>query len=882
MPAYGGAAGGPGDYTAGPAWVAAPAAASQFYAPPTVLPVGTYILESFTGGDGSTPGSLTFGGDPTIAGGVSLLTGRARFATGVTGGYSSNDKVTRRFTSADGVALSVADIDITLTYSGDGTESYPSIYARAVQDGHYDGQTGYELAFKGAGVLELGSSLNYVGTTLGRFTYSDSPGVLYKVRFRVVGSRLQVWQTTAGAQFSVAPQIDATDTTLTAAGSTGITVNGGNAATQAYWFVDDLTVTDGATVTAFTGDAAFTGSGQLAAAGGIPAASFVERFDSGVQDAARWDWYGAAGDVSIVGGALQAKALPAYPAAQTTGVYNLVGSSATVQVVGVPNLVANGSTEAMLRLSLDSANEIAVVWANGQLYFRTRVNYAYSDVGAVPFDQAAMAWWRIREQGGTLYWDTSPDSVAWTVRRTLAGAPFPLNALKIGLLAGNYNNADPATVGVATFDNLNAPPAPAYTGAAAFGGSGSLAATGTATLPGPASFTGSGQATVTGSAAPAATAGFTGSGALAAAGSASTTAAASFAGSGQLSATGTAATRSPATFTGTGTLTATGTPTVASAATFTGAGSLTVTATTATAGAAGFTGSGQTSAGGVPAPTGTAAFTGSGQLAAAGQPGMSGAAAFTGAGQLAAASTATTSAGAAFAGAGQLAAASTPATSTAAGFSGAGQASAAGTPSTGTPAALSGSGTLTATTAASASAAVGFTGSGQVAATTAPTIGVVPAFTGSGALTASGTTASSSPTSFAGSGALTAVTSGVSVQAAAFTGAGSLAAAVKPGTGGTAYLSGDGTLTTVTLTTTTAAGAFTGAGDLTTAGRAGVRGAPGFTGDGALTVIGAGGPTRPGRDITVTGTLPSRTKTGTLPGRAATATLTRRRWDGTL
>ena len=74
---------------------------------------------------------------------------------------------------------------------------------------------------------------------------------------------------------------------------------------------------------------------------------------------------------------------------------------------------------------------IAYEWGGGSPAAGLRFTFAYQiadSINPIPFDPVAHRWWRIREgtgagAGGTsgnLYWDTSPDGVTWTNRRTYA------------------------------------------------------------------------------------------------------------------------------------------------------------------------------------------------------------------------------------------------------------------------------------------------------------------------------------------------------------------------------------------------------------------------------------------------------------------------------
>ena len=87
---------------------------------------------------------------------------------------------------------------------------------------------------------------------------------------------------------------------------------------------------------------------------------------------------------------------------------------------------------------------------------------AYCRVGGVDgtpqsatYVPATHRWLRIREAGGTLYWDTSPDGTTWALFHSLA-APFAVTALTVRLLAGDWDS--PVTPETYTWDNLTTPP----------------------------------------------------------------------------------------------------------------------------------------------------------------------------------------------------------------------------------------------------------------------------------------------------------------------------------------------------------------------------------------------------------------------------------------
>src|SRR4029079_7702764 len=67
-------------------------------------------------------------------------------------------------------------------------------------------------------------------------------------------------------------------------------------------------------------------------------------------------------------------------------------------------------------------------------------------------DTTADRWLRLRESGGTIYADTSPDGMTWTNRLSVAD-PFPVTA--VHAFVGSDTWSAQATGSLAKFDNFN-------------------------------------------------------------------------------------------------------------------------------------------------------------------------------------------------------------------------------------------------------------------------------------------------------------------------------------------------------------------------------------------------------------------------------------------
>jgi glucose/arabinose dehydrogenase len=146
------------------------------------------------------------------------------------------------------------------------------------------------------------------------------------------------------------------------------------------------------------------------------------------------------------------------------GKYDLTGTALTVEVPQVTN--ANGTAETQLVAELDANNRLIVVRNKNGLVLRQRVNGANTDK-TVTWNATNMRWWRIREAGGKIFYETSANGQTWTTRQTLA-KPFDITNLGVRLTAGTTSAV--ASPGSAKFDNLNLPPQPAINNAVVLNG----------------------------------------------------------------------------------------------------------------------------------------------------------------------------------------------------------------------------------------------------------------------------------------------------------------------------------------------------------------------------------------------------------------------------
>jgi hypothetical protein len=145
--------------------------------------------------------------------------------------------------------------------------------------------------------------------------------------------------------------------------------------------------------------------------------------------------------------------LVVFSAYYSSASYDLTGSSFVVQVPQTANVATTAQT--YIALNGQGANDIEMLEENGQLTARISVGGTDQNLASAAYDPTQHAWWRIRESGGTLFWDTSPDGKTWTVLCS-DSTPFAIDVLDVVLAAGTWQSQ--ANPGTSNFDNVNLTP----------------------------------------------------------------------------------------------------------------------------------------------------------------------------------------------------------------------------------------------------------------------------------------------------------------------------------------------------------------------------------------------------------------------------------------
>lgn len=186
-------------------------------------------------------------------------------------------------------------------------------------------------------------------------------------------------------------------------------------------------------------------------------ATLKDSFDDGVRNASLWTSTGTNTVLTERSDclALTTSTATGYGSYYSVATYDLTGSSATIQVVGVGNQSLGSFELYPVNLILDAGNFVFWIITAGSIYAFKKVASVNTQLATTTFNANTHRWLRTREEAGTTYWECSPDAVSWTVFASLAN-PFAVTSLQFELSAGTY--AAEASGTTAYLDSLNIPP----------------------------------------------------------------------------------------------------------------------------------------------------------------------------------------------------------------------------------------------------------------------------------------------------------------------------------------------------------------------------------------------------------------------------------------
>lgn len=209
-------------------------------------------------------------------------------------------------------------------------------------------------------------------------------------------------------------------------------------------------------------------------------ATLVDNFNDNVVGP---EWGNFYGGVTEVGGKARVPCTTGFAGYQSAYQWTLAGSSVYVQVPTRPS--ATGATaEAYAQFMVNSPTDgtrlgFTINMVGTKLRMQNDVGYFDAGATEITYSGTTHLWLRIRETGGNVLWDTSPDGTTWTNRRTLATPAWVTSSIDTCALDLSAHR-DGGTADVAEFDNVNTMTNGAVvTGAAALSSATALTATAT-------------------------------------------------------------------------------------------------------------------------------------------------------------------------------------------------------------------------------------------------------------------------------------------------------------------------------------------------------------------------------------------------------------------
>lgn len=164
----------------------------------------------------------------------------------------------------------------------------------------------------------------------------------------------------------------------------------------------------------------------------------------------------------VTGGQLVGTPTDSYEWAITNELWNLDDSEVAWQVVqnanpGTGNWDNSGSVNSELWVGIDNDDRVLFMFGGGTtgwMTMRETVSGAHSDTSAT-YDADVHKWLRIRKSGSTVYWESSPNGVTWSILRSKTTA-LDLSSVKVGMVTG-YWDTEPGDLGHLILDNINLP-----------------------------------------------------------------------------------------------------------------------------------------------------------------------------------------------------------------------------------------------------------------------------------------------------------------------------------------------------------------------------------------------------------------------------------------
>ncbi|CUW31771.1 hypothetical protein [Streptomyces reticuli] len=183
--------------------------------------------------------------------------------------------------------------------------------------------------------------------------------------------------------------------------------------------------------------------------------TLVDNFNDGVIGP---DWGDSYGGANETGGQARVPCVAGGFASYQTGAsWSFAGATVFLKLAAVP--AASGGSDVSCNMHVTSPTAGASIGfhynaVTGMLRIESNIGFWDDNAIEIAYSSTTHRWLRLREDAGTVYWDTSPDGTTWTNRRTATTPAWVVDAAEQCRL-DLWAHRDTGTTDYAAYDNVN-------------------------------------------------------------------------------------------------------------------------------------------------------------------------------------------------------------------------------------------------------------------------------------------------------------------------------------------------------------------------------------------------------------------------------------------
>lgn len=179
-----------------------------------------------------------------------------------------------------------------------------------------------------------------------------------------------------------------------------------------------------------------------------------DNFNEGY-DSSKWNQEPSTGTISFVNNEVEftSSTSSGYNQVESVNSYDLTSSYVFAQLVNAGNQSIPSLEAILYWFDVTNNNKVFfLVGDGGSIAAYKVVAGVQSQVASGTYNSSTHKWLRIRESGGTIYWDYSTDGITWTNFTSLAN-PFAITSGRLAMQQGTWQTE--TLTSVVKWDNLN-------------------------------------------------------------------------------------------------------------------------------------------------------------------------------------------------------------------------------------------------------------------------------------------------------------------------------------------------------------------------------------------------------------------------------------------